>query len=107
MRQELERELSAISDAVAGIRMLFAMEGLTEPAAEPPELVDLAYREEWTPREREVAALLIRGCRNKEIATEMGVTEQTVKNHLHHMCAKIGASDRMQVAMYALRLGIR
>ena len=107
MRQELERQLSTICDAVAGIRMLFAMEEPTELAAEPPELTDLAYREEWTPREREVAALVIRGHRNKEIATEMGVTEQTVKNHLHHMCEKIGASDRMQVAMYALRLGIR
>jgi DNA-binding NarL/FixJ family response regulator len=107
MRQELERQLAAICDAAASIRMLFAIEEPTEPAAEPPELTDLAYREEWTPKEREVAALLIRGHRNKEIATEMGVTEQTVKNHLHHMSAKIGASDRMQVAMYALRLGIR
>jgi DNA-binding NarL/FixJ family response regulator len=107
MRQELERQLAAISDAVAGIRMLFAIEEPTEPAAEPLELADLAYREEWTRREREVAALVVRGYRNKEIATEMGIAEQSVKNHLRSMCEKIGASDRGQIAMYAMRLGIR
>jgi DNA-binding NarL/FixJ family response regulator len=56
-----------------------------KPAAEPPELLDLAYREEWTPREREVAALVIRGCRNKEIATELGISEQAVKHLLHNV----------------------
>jgi DNA-binding NarL/FixJ family response regulator len=109
--EELKCQLSAISGAVASIRKLLAEiiepSQQQEPAADPPELADLAYREEWTPREKDVAALVIRGYRNKEIATELGVTEQTVKNHLRNMCEKIGASDRIQVAMYALRLGIR
>jgi len=111
IEQELECQLAAISSAVASIRKLLAeiTESPEQPesAADPPELADLVYREEWTPREREVAALVIRGYRNREIATELGITEQTAKNHLRNMCEKIGASDRIQVAMYALRLGIR
>ena len=104
--QELERKLSAICNAVASIRRLLVIEQ-TDPAAEPAELPDLAYRENWTSRETEVAALLIRGYRDKEIATEMGIAEQSVKNYVHRMGEKIGASDRAQIAMYALRLGIR
>ena len=104
--QQLEGQLSTICDAVASIHRLLAIEP-TEPAAEPAELPDLAYREKWTSRETEVATLLIRGYRDKEIATEMGIAEQSVKTYLRIMGEKIGARDRAQITMYALRLGIR
>ena len=105
MEQELERQCGV--EHAHDVHRDHSPPQPPKPAAEPPELLDLVYREAWTPRERQVAALVIRGYRNKEIATELGISEQAVKHHLHNMCAKIGATNRKQVAIYALRLGIR
>ena len=59
-----------------------------------------------TPREREVLVLIGRGLSNKLIARELGVSEKTVKNHVSHVLAKLGVSDRTQAALYAERAGL-
>lgn len=51
-----------------------------------------------SPREREVAVLLARGCANKTIARELSISVATVKDHVHKVLSKLGASSRSQVA---------
>jgi len=53
-------------------------------------------------REREVIVLIAQGHKNKEISEKMFITEQTVKNHLHNVFDKLGVSDRLQLALYAI-----
>jgi two-component system nitrate/nitrite response regulator NarL len=51
-----------------------------------------------TRREQQLVELLGRGLTNKEIASELSVSEQTVKNHVHRVLRKVGAGDRLQAA---------
>jgi len=55
-----------------------------------------------TPREREVAALVGQGYKYREIAAMLSISEQTVKNHLRNMFHKLGVSDRLQLALFAI-----
>jgi len=55
-----------------------------------------------TPREREIAALVGQGYKYREIAEMLSISEQTVKNHLRNMFHKLGISDRLQLALYAI-----
>ncbi len=52
-----------------------------------------------TPRERDVARLVAAGQRNRAIATTLGISEGTVKMHLHNVYAKLGLESRTQLAM--------
>ncbi|MGA8029999.1 MAG: response regulator transcription factor [Bryobacteraceae bacterium] len=53
-------------------------------------------------RERELILLIAHGLRNKEIAERMLITVQTVKNHLRRVFNKLGVSDRLELALYAV-----
>jgi two-component system, NarL family, nitrate/nitrite response regulator NarL len=59
-----------------------------------------------TPREREVLALVAAGYPNKEIARTCAVSEETVKHHLTRMFDKVGASNRLELAMVATQVGL-
>jgi len=59
-----------------------------------------------TPREREVLQLLTQGNTNKEIGNVLCVSENTVKNHLKNILAKLHLQNRVQAAAFALREGI-
>jgi DNA-binding NarL/FixJ family response regulator len=50
-----------------------------------------------TRRQQELVPMIARGLTNKEIASHLNLSEQTVKNHIHRMLRKIGANDRLQV----------
>jgi two-component system nitrate/nitrite response regulator NarL len=72
----------------------------TETAAEP------AHNEGRLPslsrREREIVNLVTHGLRNKELAEKLQISEQTVKNHMHNIFDKLGVSDRLELALYAI-----
>jgi DNA-binding NarL/FixJ family response regulator len=50
-----------------------------------------------TRREQQLLPLIARGLTNKEIASNLNLSEQTVKNHIHHILSKVGAEDRLGV----------
>jgi DNA-binding NarL/FixJ family response regulator len=56
-------------------------------------------------REMEVLSYVTRGMSNKEIAGDLGISHQTVKNHVTAILRKLGVEDRTQAAIYALRRG--
>ncbi len=58
-----------------------------------------------TSREMEILEQIIDGLSNKEIATQLGISQQTVKNHVTSILSKLNRSDRTQAAIYALRHG--
>lgn len=58
-------------------------------------------------RERDVVQLIAQGLRNKEIADKLFISEQTVKNHLYAIYGKVGVSDRLSLALYAIDKGLR
>jgi two-component system, NarL family, response regulator LiaR len=62
--------------------------------------------ETLTERETEVLQLLARGKANKQIATNLYVTEKTVKAHVSSILAKLGVQSRTQAALYAVRAGL-
>ncbi len=62
--------------------------------------------DDLTPREAEVLRLIAAGRSNGEIATELFVSAATVKTHVNHVFAKIGARDRAQAVHYAYTHGL-
>lgn len=55
-----------------------------------------------TPREKLIVSYLMVGCRNREIARTLSISEQTVKNHLRAIYDKVGVSDRLELVLYAI-----
>lgn len=57
-------------------------------------------------RETEVLALAASGLSHKEIATRLGISSRTARNHLAHIYDKLGIHDRAQATLHAARLGL-
>ncbi len=76
----------------------------------PPEVAGTfaqrLKRRDLTERELEVIKLLVRGRSNKEIGSDMGITERTVRFHLQSIFEKLGVMDRTQAAVESLRQGL-
>jgi DNA-binding NarL/FixJ family response regulator len=71
-----------------------------EPAAshEPHALL--------SPREIEILRLVARGLENSQIAAELNISPRTAKNHLSNVLTKLGMTNRVQAAIYAVRRGL-
>ncbi|MGH9403456.1 MAG: LuxR C-terminal-related transcriptional regulator [Terriglobia bacterium] len=55
-----------------------------------------------TPREKVIISYLVQGWRNREIASHLSISEQTVKNHLRAVYDKVGVSDRLELVLYVM-----
>jgi DNA-binding NarL/FixJ family response regulator len=55
-----------------------------------------------TPREKQIVAAIVQGASNKDIGQQFGLSEQTVKNHLSHIFDKVGVSNRLELALFAV-----
>ncbi|WP_217170857.1 response regulator transcription factor [Streptomyces sp. AC512_CC834] len=99
------------------IRVVHAGEALLSPSITRRLIEDYATRAApirpratvlagLTPREREILLLVARGLSNPEIATQLVVTEATVKSHIGSMFAKLQLRDRAQAVVFAYENGI-
>ncbi|WP_078595827.1 response regulator [Evansella clarkii] len=66
---------------------------------------DSSLVEKLTRREEEVLSLIAAGRSNKEISSELFITEKTVKTHVSNILAKLQVNDRTQAAIYAMKHG--
>ena len=55
-----------------------------------------------TKRELQIVAAIVEGASNKDVGAQFGLSEQTVKNHLSHIFDKVGVSNRLELALYAV-----
>lgn len=84
-----------------------ALQRSSSLAAERADNADLAKKlATLTPREREVLAHVITGRLNKQIAADIGTSEQTVKVHRMRVTAKMGIASAVELARAAQRLGV-
>jgi DNA-binding NarL/FixJ family response regulator len=90
---------SLISPSMAGA-LLTEFASLSRRTEERPTTVPAP---KLTPREVQVLKLVARGMYNKEIATELFISENTVKNHVRNILEKLQLHSRMEAVMYAVR----
>ncbi|WP_035349142.1 response regulator transcription factor [Edaphobacter aggregans] len=64
--------------------------------------VGARVRDRLTPKEMQIVALIVQGCKNKEIALQLGTKEQVIKNYLRGIYDKTGVSDRLELALFTI-----
>ncbi len=64
---------------------------------------DEKARPHLSPKELVVISCISRGMRNREIADQVGTTEQVIKNYLRKIYDKLGVSDRLKLALYCIQ----
>ncbi len=101
-RAELVRALQAAAAGDAYIQAEVTRPLLARFAREVRDLPDGRFPTP-SPREQQVLSLLAEGLANKQIATELGISETTVKGYLRDLYEKLGAADRAQAVAIALR----
>ena len=67
---------------------------------------DAGRMQRLSPRELEILGLVAKGMENAEIASELSISPRTAKNHLSSVLAKLGVSNRVQAAIYAVKRGL-
>ena len=76
------------------------------PAAVAALLAEHLGEEDLTPRELEVLQLIRDGCRNKQVADQLSISENTVNFHIKNIVDKLGANDRTHAVTIAVRRGL-
>jgi len=66
------------------------------------DIVGARVRDRLTPKEMKIVALIVQGCKNKEIAVRLTTTEQVIKNYLRSIYDKTGVSDRLELALFTI-----
>ena len=64
--------------------------------------VGIRVRDRLTPKEMQIVALIVQGCKNKDIAMQLGTKEQVIKNYLRSIYDKTGVSDRLELARFTI-----
>jgi DNA-binding NarL/FixJ family response regulator len=70
--------------------------------AQAAALVNPRVQPKLSPKEMAIITCITQGKRNKEIASQLGTTEQVIKNYLRKIYDKLGVSDRLELALYCL-----
>ncbi len=104
----IPKTLSGIK-LISALRMMLAGEvyapvDLMRPSG-TTEGLTIVGAEVLTPRELEVAAMLVKGASNKEIARALDLQEVTVKLHVRNLCRKLETKNRTQIAVRLAQLG--
>jgi DNA-binding NarL/FixJ family response regulator len=73
---------------------------IAEPLEE--DVVGTRVRDRLTPKEMRIVALIVQGCKNREIALRLKTTEQVIKNYLRSIYDKTGVSDRLELALFTI-----
>lgn len=66
------------------------------------DVVGRRVRDRLTPKEMRIVALIVQGCKNREIASRLKTTEQVIKNYLRSIYDKTGVSDRLELALFTI-----
>jgi DNA-binding NarL/FixJ family response regulator len=96
----VQRGESQISPSMAA-KLLTEFAALAKGAQNPPEPPPPAPR--LTDREMEVLTLVATGMNNRDIAKQLFITENTVKNHVRNILEKLQLHSRMEAVVYAVR----
>lgn len=91
---------------LAAVRAVMRGKTYIDPDAAVPFAVASDGRDDLTRRETEVLRLLVLGRANKEIASDLAVSEETVKSHVANILSKLQAENRGQATVQALRRGL-
>lgn len=75
-------------------------------AAATPQPAQLGNRFGLTARETEIISFITQGCMNRDIASSLSITEETVKRHLTNIFNKVGMSNRLELAVFAIEHGL-
>jgi DNA-binding NarL/FixJ family response regulator len=98
------RKTAPAASVVAGLRSVAAGRSwMEEQVFRDASRADRYPRSELTAREQQVLELVEQGCKNKEIATELGIRPGTVKIHLKHIFEKTGIRGRYGLALNGWR----
>jgi DNA-binding NarL/FixJ family response regulator len=72
------------------------------PDSPEEDMVGTRVRDRLTPKEMRIVALIVQGCKNREIALRLKTTEQVIKNYLRSVYDKTGVSDRLELALFTI-----
>ena len=100
---EIAQALRQIHEGHSLLSPAVASKLVSEFAAISKRSDERAMRPALTDRELEVLKLVAQGMSNREIATELYISENTVKNHVRNILEKLQLHSRMEAVMYAVR----
>jgi len=92
--------LESVRTVIRGERSIHPVQVAREEEAD--DLVGARVRDRLTPKEMKIVALIVQGCKNREIGLRLGTTEQVIKNYLRSIYDKTGVSDRLELALFTL-----
>ncbi|SFS13361.1 DNA-binding response regulator, NarL/FixJ family, contains REC and HTH domains [Granulicella pectinivorans] len=113
IQEEVVRALDGmVTRAIAGVDLVDCVRkvgrgtrcvhGAKLTTLQAPDVVGARVRDRLTPKELQIVALIVQGCKNKEIAMQLGTKEQVIKNYLRSIYDKTGVSDRLELALFTI-----
>ncbi len=94
-----------VAEVISGIRRVAARQAVFS-AGLKEKLAARQAGPNLTPRELDVLRLLVRGRSNKELSSDLGLSQSTVKHHIESIFAKLGVQDRTQATAVAVQRGV-
>jgi DNA-binding NarL/FixJ family response regulator len=104
--EEIRAAVQAVARGEAALDPAIQHHVLAAVSAPAEASAGIETPDDLTPREVEVLQLIAEGLTNTEIADRLVVSAATVKSHVNHIFAKIGARDRAQAVVYAYAQGL-